>query len=160
MIVAKKFVINLLMKLNFAKFNARAFCAVGATNMPWDLDEAVLRRLVKRIYVPLPDADSRMALVLNLLRKQGATLPQPQLQRIVAMTEGYSGSDLAAVCQEAALGPIREIPPARLKTVKAEEVRPIQEKDFSEACRVIRPSVSPDSLQHFQQWSAQYGVMR
>lgn len=59
------------------------------------------RRLVRRIYIPLPDADSRRALVTTLLGKQGpsgAHMLQPRnLERVVEMTEGYSGSDLTAV---------------------------------------------------------------
>lgn len=41
---------------------------VGATNRPEELDSAVRRRLVKRIYVPLPDAEARRALLKNLLK--------------------------------------------------------------------------------------------
>jgi hypothetical protein len=56
---------------------------------------------VRRIYIPLPDAASRRALVSLLLTKQGpggADMLQPRhLERVVAMTEGYSGSDLTAV---------------------------------------------------------------
>lgn len=136
---------------------------MGATNLPWDLDEAVLRRLVKRIYVPLPDPESRSALVLNLLRKQGPAgqhISPSQLDLIVRSTEGYSGSDLAAVCQEAALGPIRELGVAKLKTVRAEEVRPISAKDFVDAIRIIRPSVSGDNLDQFRRWSEQFGITR
>jgi SpoVK/Ycf46/Vps4 family AAA+-type ATPase len=134
---------------------------VGATNIPWDLDEAVLRRLVKRIYVPLPDSDARRALLVHLIEKHhrlsnkpapplatGASdsssssnasrspsssfwnivtgnpssnskpeklvkspsngrvvindndtgeIGEPQLMRIIELTEGYSGSDLTAV---------------------------------------------------------------
>ena len=77
---------------------------VAATNIPWEIDEAVLRRLAKRIYVPLPDIDSRTALVTHLLNKHSSgsggkmkRMDQAQLQRIVLMTEGYSGSDLSAV---------------------------------------------------------------
>lgn len=43
---------------------------MGATNIPWELDEAVLRRLVKRVYVPLPDETARKALIKHLLLKQ------------------------------------------------------------------------------------------
>ena len=77
---------------------------MAATNIPWEIDEAVLRRLAKRIYVPLPDAESRRALVSHLLikhMKQGSGSGEPVrkalLDRIVSLTEGYSGSDLSAV---------------------------------------------------------------
>jgi hypothetical protein len=76
---------------------------VGATNMPWEIDEAVLRRLTKRIYVPLPDAEAREALIRHLMLKhQGKDAARmlgdsKSMARIVFMTQGYSGSDLTAV---------------------------------------------------------------
>eukprot|EP01034_Spumella_vulgaris_P026162 gene26162-32697_t len=140
---------------------------MAATNIPWEIDEAVLRRLAKRIYVPLPDPDSRRALITRLLIKHsaggptgGKQLSSSQLERIVQITEGYSGSDLSAVCHEAALGPIRELGAAALRTIKAEEVRCINDQDFVNAVRNIRPSVSQDTLQAFVKWSQQFGVSR
>lgn len=90
---------------------------MAATNIPWSIDEAVLRRLAKRIYVPLPDVESRTALITHLLRKQAAVgaagtaqkgdlLTQKQLNNIVKKTEGYSGSDLKAVRSEVLLFPL------------------------------------------------------
>jgi SpoVK/Ycf46/Vps4 family AAA+-type ATPase len=117
----------------------------------------------KRIYVPLPDADTRRALITHLLKKQGPSaghFSARDLDRVVALTEGYSGSDLTAVCHEAALGPIREIGTAALRTIRAEEVRPMNTQDFVEALRVIRPSVSGDNLKTFAKWSEQFGVTR
>ena len=37
---------------------------LAATNFPWDIDEALRRRLEKRIYIPLPNEDGREALVI------------------------------------------------------------------------------------------------
>ena len=125
----------------------------------------MLRRLVKRIYVPLPDGDSRRALIAHLMRKQGAggaamlTNNAGSLDHVVAATAGYSGSDLTAVCAEAAMAPIRELGPAALLQVKAEEVRLLQEKDFLAAVRVVRPSVSPESLAKYTQWSATFAAV-
>ena len=46
---------------------ARMVIVLGATNFPWDIDEALRRRLEKRIYIPLPDATGRLALLkINL----------------------------------------------------------------------------------------------
>ena len=65
------------------------------------------RRLVKRIYVPMPDATGRLRLLKNTLQDQSCKLTKADVQELVSATEGYSGSDLAALCREAAMQPIR-----------------------------------------------------
>jgi SpoVK/Ycf46/Vps4 family AAA+-type ATPase len=62
---------------------------------------------VKRIYIPMPDAGARRALLQRLLAGQPAKLGSADLERIVAATEHYSSSDLAALCREAAIIPLR-----------------------------------------------------
>ncbi len=66
------------------------------------------RRLVKRIYIPMPDPDTRRALLKHLLSGQPAKLSRADIERLVAATHNYSGSDLAALCREAAIIPIRQ----------------------------------------------------
>ena len=44
---------------------------LAATNFPWDIDEALRRRLEKRIYISLPAAPERCEL-LRLALKVGA----------------------------------------------------------------------------------------
>jgi SpoVK/Ycf46/Vps4 family AAA+-type ATPase len=65
------------------------------------------RRLVKRIYIPMPDAEGRRSLLKHTLEDQPMKLSATDLERLVQVTEGYSGSDLAALCREAAMQPIR-----------------------------------------------------
>ena len=43
----------------------------GATNRPQELDDAVRRRLIKRIYIPLPDGEGRKQIMKHLLQKAG-----------------------------------------------------------------------------------------
>jgi spastin len=133
---------------------------LGATNRPEELDEAVRRRLVKRIYIPLPDAPAREALLRRTLAGAPAALPPAALQKLVAATNGYSGSDLAALCREAALAPLRELPPATLATLPASKVRPISLQDCEAAMRTIRPSVDAKQLKHFEDWDKQFGAAR
>ncbi|KAI3708757.1 hypothetical protein L2E82_38181 [Cichorium intybus] len=62
------------------------------------------------------------------------------LERLVKDTEGYFGSDLQALCKEAAMMPIRELG-SNILTVKADQVRRLKYGDFQKAMSVIRPSI-------------------
>ncbi|KAF9926443.1 hypothetical protein FBU30_003976 [Linnemannia zychae] len=130
---------------------------MGATNRPQELDEAARRRLVKRIYIPLPEAETRRSLLTKLLSGQGYYLSSSEMQSLVQQTEGYSGSDLTALAQDAALGPLRSLGETLLDT-PADQVRPIQYQDFVQALQTIRPSVSPQSLMAFEDWNREYGA--
>ncbi|KAG0000098.1 hypothetical protein BGZ79_006322 [Entomortierella chlamydospora] len=130
---------------------------MGATNRPQELDEAARRRFVKRIYIPLPEHDTRQALLTKLLSGQSYDISMSEMQRLVKKTEGYSGSDLTALAKDAALGPLRSLGETLLDT-PADQVRPIQYQDFEQALHTIRPSVSPQSLHAYEEWNREYGA--
>ena len=67
---------------------------VGATNRPEELDEAVRRRFVKRLYIPLPDPESRRQLLRMLLGEVAHALQGGDIEDMVAKTEGYSGETM------------------------------------------------------------------
>ena len=81
---------------------------LAATNRPYDLDEAVVRRLPRRLMVDLPDATNR-SLILKVLLAKEAVEPALDIDKIAKETEGYSGSDLKQLCLAAAFRPIREL---------------------------------------------------
>jgi SpoVK/Ycf46/Vps4 family AAA+-type ATPase len=132
------------------QFDGASTCAedrilvIGATNRPQELDEAARRRLVKRLYIPLPDSPARRQIILNLLSNQTHALSFIDLDAIVEQTEGYSGSDMDCLCREAALGPIRVI--QDILAVNASEVRAIGKQDFDYALTQVRASVSERDL--------------
>lgn len=72
---------------------------MAATNRPQELDEAALRRFPKRVYVTLPDFDTRISLLSSLLQKQNSPLSVEELKVLAKLTEGYSGSDLTALAR-------------------------------------------------------------
>eukprot|EP00884_Botryococcus_braunii_P016998 jgi/Botrbrau1/3982/Bobra.0365s0054.1 len=104
---------------------------IGATNRPQELDDAVRRRLVKRIYIPMPSEETRLVILNKLLSGQMASISQADLERLVQCTQGYSASDLAALCREAAMVPIRELG-SRVSVVPADQIRKIRLKDFEQ----------------------------
>ena len=87
--------------------NADALVMVLATsNRPWDLDEALRRRLERRIYVPLPDMPARREMLSIHLR--GLRLDHGvDLTVLAERTRGYSGADLQLVCRDASMMPMR-----------------------------------------------------
>jgi spastin len=129
---------------------------IGATNKPQELDDAVLRRLVKRIYVPLPNENVRKLLLKHKLKGQAFSLPNRDLEMLVKETEGYSGSDLQALCEEAAMMPIRELGP-NILTVKANQVRGLRYDDFKKAMAVIRPSLNKSKWEELEKWNEEFG---
>jgi spastin len=167
----------------------RRVVVVGATNRPADLDDAVRRRLTKRIYVPLPDAEGRAAILKHLLAGGGgspsvsggggggggssffggssrsssssgaARLSSSDLQRVVAATDGYSASDLTALVKEAAMAPLRELSSSVLVRVRPEEVRALRLADFSAALRTVRPSVAPAQLAAYEAFTRDFGAV-
>ncbi|KAM8739305.1 spastin-like [Acanthopagrus schlegelii] len=130
---------------------------MGATNRPQELDEAVLRRFAKRVYVALPDAETRFTLLKNLLEKQGNPLSKNELSTLAKATAGYSGSDLTSLAKDAALGPIRELGPDQVRSMAASEMRNIKMKDFEESLKRIKPSVNPTTLNMYTKWNKDYG---
>lgn len=73
---------------------------IGASNRPEELDDAVRRRLAKRIHIPLPDAAGREGALRRLLRGQNIRVSRKEWQWIVDHTEGYSASDIKELCHE------------------------------------------------------------
>jgi cell division protease FtsH len=78
---------------------------VGATNRPEDLDEALLRpgRFDRKVYVPLPDAKGRRAILQSHTKKTPMAAQETALDLIAQTTPGMSGADLANVINEAAI---------------------------------------------------------
>ncbi|XP_048052189.1 spastin isoform X2 [Megalobrama amblycephala] len=130
---------------------------MGATNRPQELDEAVLRRFAKRIYVALPTEETRLELLKNLLSKHRNPLSQKELSQLARMTEGYSGSDLTSLAKDAALGPIRELRPDQVRNMEASEMRNIRFSDFVDSLKRIKRSVSPQTLDQYVRWNREYG---
>ncbi|KAL4425684.1 hypothetical protein ABPG75_009700 [Micractinium tetrahymenae] len=79
---------------------------LGATNRPFDLDDAVLRRFTHRIFLGLPDRAARAAILRVVL--EGERLGEDvSVDRLAELTSGYSGSDLKQLCVAAAMRPVR-----------------------------------------------------
>lgn len=128
---------------------------IGATNRPSEIDEAARRRLVKRIYVPLPDIKARKFIIQNLTDEYKSDISENDYESLADQTDGYSGSDLYNLCREVSMEPIREI--EDIRNFNAENMRPINVNDFFKALKQIRKSVSEKDLEGYNEWNMTFG---
>ncbi|CAG9824060.1 unnamed protein product [Phaedon cochleariae] len=94
-------------------------------------------------------AQARLQLVTRLMAKERHSLTVSDLEKIASLSAGYSGADLRNVCAEASLGPIRSIDAALIERVRADDVRPLEMRDFEGALGRVRSSVSPADLERY-----------
>ena len=80
---------------------------MAASNLPWDLDIAVLRRLEKRVLVPLPSEGAREAMFQKHLGERSSA--DMDFAEVARRTEGYSGADIELVSRESAMMPVRRL---------------------------------------------------
>eukprot|EP00434_Breviolum_minutum_P000918 symbB.v1.2.000808.t1/scaffold44.1/size390916/21 len=81
---------------------------LATSNAPWDLDEALRRRLEKRIYIPLPEEAARQRMLEHFL-KDIILSEDVDLQQLAQSLERYSGADVQLVCREASMSPMRRM---------------------------------------------------
>jgi len=124
---------------------------IGATNKPWDLDWAFIRRFQKRILVPLADHATR----LNMFKLYASNLQvgsDVDLQELARLSEGFSGSDIRDVCQSAQLKLIGEFFESGKAMDREAKPRSLTMADFRQILEERKPSVSLDMLSAYSRW--------
>lgn len=135
---------------------------LAATNFPWDIDEALRRRLEKRIYIPLPNFESRKELIrINLKTVEVAA--DVDIDEVARRTEGYSGDDLTNVCRDASLNGMRRKIAGKtrdeIKNMSKDEISkdPVAMCDFEEALQKVQRSVSQADIEKHEKWFSEFG---
>lgn len=134
---------------------------LAATNFPWDIDEALRRRLEKRIYIPLPNNEGReMLLKINL--REVKVDDSVDMTGIAKKLEGYSGADITNLCRDASMMSMRRkiagMRPEQIKQLAKEEVDlPVSASDFHEAVAKCNKSVSKQDLEKYEEWMKEFG---
>jgi SpoVK/Ycf46/Vps4 family AAA+-type ATPase len=124
---------------------------IGATNKPWDLDWAFIRRFQKRILVPLPDHHTRL-MMFKLYTTNLQLAPDVDLHELARLSEGFSGSDIRDVNQSAQLKLIGEFFESGQANDKEAKPRPLTMEDFRQILEDRKPSVSLDMLTLYNRW--------
>lgn len=127
---------------------------IGATNKPWALDWAFIRRFQKRIYVPVPDFDTRLK--IYQLYTQKLVMEGVDLNEVARVSEGYSGSDIRDICQAVQLRVVSELfESGKISDMRAKP-RPITMEDFNHVISRRRPSITQEMIKAYEVWAENF----
>jgi AAA+ superfamily predicted ATPase len=127
---------QLLLEMDSAGADNDGVFVLAATNSPWDVDPALRRpgRFDRTVLVLPPDGPARAAILRYHL--QHRPLAGIELDRLVKRTDGFSGADLAHLCDTAAEVALGE-------SMRTGTARPMRMSDFAAALKQVRPSTGP-----------------
>ncbi|MGQ9760187.1 MAG: AAA family ATPase [Candidatus Methanomethylicaceae archaeon] len=127
---------------------------IGATNKPWALDWAFIRRFQKRIYVPIPDFDTRLK--IYQLYTQKLVMEGVDLNEVARISEGYSGSDIRDVCQAIQLRVVSELFESGKISDMRVKPRPITMEDFKYVISRRKPSITQEMIRAYEVWAENF----
>ena len=144
---------------------------LAASNLPWELDSALLRRLEKRILIPLPEIEAREALIKMLIPP--AKSKDVDYNQIADMMDGYSGSDIKLVCKEAAMKPLRKLM-NEIENLddnqdfdwtpitdpsKVPQPEPVSMDDFTQALDTTKAAAQIIKQEKYEKWMDEFGSL-
>ncbi len=126
---------------------ANCILLMGATNRPWDMDEAALRtgRFGEKFYVGLPEAPAREQILRFNLNGIPAE-PGVDLQALAQRLEGYSGADIVGICTKATDYPFQ-------RQIRSGAEAILTRADLDRAQADVPPSVSPTMLERYRKFA-------
>lgn len=98
-----------LVQMNGVGHDDTGVLVLGATNIPWQLDNAIKRRFEKRIYIPLPGPEARKQMFEIHVGTTPCQLTHKDYRELAQKTDGYSGSDIAIIVRDALMQPVRKV---------------------------------------------------
>jgi transitional endoplasmic reticulum ATPase len=133
----------------FDKKKGSPILFMGATNVPWQLDPAVLRpgRFDEKVYIPLPDLPARRKMLEIYLSKRPLD-PDLNLDDLATRLEGFSGADIKYICDRAATIPF-------LKSVATGQEGDIDQQILDDVIADTQKSVNREMLKRFDDWAGQ-----
>ncbi|CAA7267731.1 unnamed protein product [Cyclocybe aegerita] len=98
-----------LVQMNGVGHDDTGVLVLGATNIPWQLDNAIKRRFEKRIYIPLPGPEARRRMFEIHIDDTPCQLSPKDFRMLADRTDGFSGSDISIVVRDALMQPVRKV---------------------------------------------------
>src|SRR5690606_6902641 len=135
----------------FNKKKVQPLLFMGATNVPWQLDPAVLRpgRFDEKVYIPLPDLPARRR-ILEIHLNHRPLADDVDLDQPADRLDGYSGADLKYIADRSATIPF-------LESVATGEPGRITSEIIQKVITATPPSVSTKAVERFDTWAREHG---
>ncbi|KAJ7020254.1 P-loop containing nucleoside triphosphate hydrolase protein [Mycena alexandri] len=173
-----------LVQMNGVGHDDTGVLVLGATNIPWQLDNAIKRRFEKRIYIPLPGPEARRHMFELHVGDTPCVMAPKDYRMLADQTEGYSGSDISTIVRDALMQPVRKVlsathfkrveedtkwtpcspgdPDAVEKSwtdVDSDELLepPLKIADFLKSLSTTRPTVTESDIKRHDQWTKESG---
>lgn len=175
-----------LVQMNGVGHDDTGVLVLGATNIPWQLDNAIKRRFEKRIYIPLPGTEARRHMFKLHVGDTPCQLAPEDYRTLADKTEGFSGSDISVVVRDALMQPVRKVlsathfkqvevdgktkwtpcspgdPDAQEKSwtdIEGDELQepPLKVVDFLKSLESTRPTVTAEDIRKHDQWTQESG---
>uniref|UniRef100_A0AC35TPR6 AAA domain-containing protein n=1 Tax=Rhabditophanes sp. KR3021 TaxID=114890 RepID=A0AC35TPR6_9BILA len=158
---SRRFMSEFLVRLQECSETHNNIYIFAATNRPWDIDSAVLRRFQVKSYVPLPTKEDR-CLILKRLLVEHTLMSNFDFDKISGYLDGYSPSDIRNICSSAAnyplddyLGGFNDSALNRSSFLDVSVDLPIGETHFLKAIGTTPKSVTKDELKEFEKYMEQ-----
>ncbi|KAK4235893.1 P-loop containing nucleoside triphosphate hydrolase protein [Achaetomium macrosporum] len=177
---------EMLVQMDGVGKDSKGVLILGATNIPWQLDAAIRRRFQRRVHISLPDLAARTTMFKLAVGDTRTALKAEDYRELARAAEGYSGSDISIVVQDALMQPVRKIQQAThfkkvmkdgkqmltpcspgdpdaiemtWENVPSEELLEpvVEKKDFIRAIKASRPTVSQVDLERNEEWTREFG---
>lgn len=147
--VMQRVVPQILAEMDGLQKKSEGLLFMGATNEPWAIDRAALRpgRFHAKVYVGLPELPARRRM-LELYLANRPLAPDVDLDRLAELLDGYSGADIACLCERAAARVF-------LESIQQGADRDITWQDIQSVLSTMRRSVTPQELQRYERWTAE-----
>lgn len=123
---------------------------LASTNLPWEIDEAFLRRFEKKLLVQLPNEVERAVLIGKLL-PLNVKLNEQQMSSLVNLSEGFTGDEIRLACKEIAMQTVRKITKVKLKGEAASEEIPVEN-----AFKQVKP-LGLNLMEKHLKWQKEHG---
>ena len=147
--VSNRIVPELLAQIQGFSTGGSSILVLAATNRPWDIDSALMRpgRFADKLYIPLPDEKARAFLI----KKEFKNVPiakDVDLEKLVYLTEGFTGADICELCSKCRLNAIDRA----IQEDKDGEDCVITCDDIDQACRNAKSSVQQIDVENLRKF--------